>query len=394
MPTTLRRFSTLSVVAVLLTAATLAITAFSSTSTASAATHHRKTREAQSLPTEGIFDDCNLDTQLNTCEQRLQTIHQGGLQVVVMGAMNATLAGMSSYASYAQSIGIKVMWEISDPGFWQSPSGTSEDGSFSSFSNACGCTENSQVLAFMIKWLGNLNATYGYYAADDSMIGNGQGSELTAYTHSIKAADPSHTVLVSSNPQQGQSNESAGDMLANEIYPVTSSDLSPQSQHLADWQSVQQSVSEGQRAANSAGKSSAYILQAFTFGDNLDDGEAVGVCTPSMSPEQCYGKLNYPSAATQLQLRNEVLEHSSAKLILWYSFQQTYGQAGNDSYSIYPTGGTAANRWAGLSAAVKAPYPGNVVASAARAGKQSGGKQQSGHQGSKKHKGSRIVVAG
>jgi hypothetical protein len=117
-----------------------------------------------------------------------------------------------------------------------------------------------------------------------------------------------------------------------------------------------------------------------------------------MSPQQCYGKLNYPSAATQLQLRNEVLEHSNAKLILWYSFQQTYGQAGNDTYSIYPTGGAAANRWAGLTAAVKAPYPGDVVASAARAGKQSGGKQNSGkhsgHEGSKKHTGSRIVVAG
>lgn len=391
MPTSLR-FSTLSLVAVLLTAATLAISAFSGASTASAATHHKSARDAQSLPAEGIFDNCNLDTQLNTCEQRLQTIHQGGLQVVVMGAMNTSLAGMSSYASYAQSIGMKIMWETSDPGFWQSPSGNSEDGSFSSFSTACGCTENSQVLAYMIKWLGNLNATYGYYAADDSMIGSGQGSELTAYTRSIKAVDPNHTVLVSSNPQQGQGNESAGDMLANEIYPVTNDDLSPESQHLADWQSVQQSITQGQRAADAAGKSSAFILQAFTFGDNLDDGEAVGACTASMSPQQCYGKLTYPSAATQLQLRNEVLEHSNAKLILWYSFEQTYGQAGNDTYSIYPTGGTAANRWSGLTAAVKASYPGNVVAEVARAGKSDG--KHSSHKGAKKHKGSRIVVAG
>jgi hypothetical protein len=356
------------------------------------------------MPAEGIFDNCNLDTQLATCEQRLHTIAGGGLQVVVMPAMNTSMAGLSSYASYARSVGMKVMWEISDPGFWTSPNGTSEDGTFSSFSTACGCTANAQVLTFMIKWFANLPATYGYYAADDSMISPGQGGALTAYTHTIKAADPADTVLISSSPQQGQSNEGAGDMLANEIYPVTNYDLSPASQHLADWQSVDQSIEQGQRAADAAGKASAFILQAFTFGDNLDDGEAVGVCTPSMSQQQCYGKLDYPSASTQLQLRNEVLEHSSAKLILWYSFQQTYGQAGNDTYSTYPTGGTAANRWAGLSAAVQAPYPSSPVATVARAGAKRTGAQRAGaerkgasrthkHTGGR-HDKRRIVVAG
>ena len=85
-------------------------------------------------------------------------------------------------------------------------------------------------------------------------------------------------------------------------------------QHLADWESVDQSIEQGQQAASSSGKDSAFILQAFTFGDNKDDGEAVGVCTPSMNQQECYSKLDYPSASTQLQLRNEVLEHSSAKL--------------------------------------------------------------------------------
>jgi hypothetical protein len=218
------------------------------------------------------------------------------------------------------------------------------------------------------------------------MISPGQGSELAAYSRTIKAADPTDTVMIGSDPRQGQSNEGAADMLGNEIYPVTSDDLSPASQHLADWASVDQSIEQGQRAATAAGKQSAFILQAFTFGDNLDDGEAVGVCTPSMSQQQCYGKLDYPSAATQLQLRNEVLEHSNAKLILWYSFSQTDGQAGNDTYSTYPTGGTAANRWSGLTAAVNAPYPSSPVAAAARAG---GGEKPgtTGHQKSTKQSG-------
>jgi hypothetical protein len=155
------------------------------------------------------------------------------------------------------------------------------------------------------------------------------------------------------------------DLVGDEIYPVTSDSLMPAAQHLADWQSVQQSASDEQHAADSANKASAFILQAFTFGDNLDDGEAVGACSPSMTRLACYDQLRYPSAAAQLQLRNEVLEHAHPKLILWWSFQGTYGQVGNDTYSIFPTGATSAARWAGLSAAIRAPDP--VAASAAAA---------------------------
>jgi hypothetical protein len=383
MPTSFCKISTRSAAAAVLTATTLAITAFVGAPGASAATRHKSAHDAQSLPAEGIFDNCNLDTQLNACEQSLQTISKGGFQVVVMPAMNTSLPGLSSYASYAHSIGMKVMWEISDPGLWESPGGDNEDNTYSSFSDACNCTVNSQILTYMIKWFAGQPATYGYYAADDSMISPGQGSELTAYSHTIEAADPTDTVMIGSSPQQGQSNEGAADMLGNEIYPVTNYDLSPASQHLADWESVDQSIEQGQRAATAAGKQSAFILQAFTFGDNLDDGEAVGVCTPSMSQQQCYGKLDYPSAATQLQLRNEVLEHSNAKLILWYSFSQTDGQSGNDTYSTYPTGGTAANRWSGLTAAINAPYSSSPVATVARASGKKPGKAGH-HRGGKK----------
>ncbi len=69
-----------------------------------------------------------------------------------------------------------------------------------------------------------------------------------------------------------------------------------------------------------------------------------------MSSAQCAGLLSYPSAATQLQLRNEVLEHAHPKLILWYTFSESYGQG---------------DRWSGLTNAVDAPYP--ATATVARA---------------------------
>jgi hypothetical protein len=120
---------------------------------------------------------------------------------------------------------------------------------------------------------------------------------------------------------------------------------------------VARSANSGQQIADQAGKQSAFILQAFTWGDNLPDGETAGVCSRTDTAQQCYDKLMYPTAADQLELRNDVLLNAHPKLILWWSFQGTYGQAENDTYSIYPTGAVAAQRWQGLAAAIQAPAP-------------------------------------
>jgi hypothetical protein len=82
------------------------------------------------------------------------------------------------------------------------------------------------------------------------------------------------------------------------------------------WDLTGQSVAQAQQAADAVGKQSAFILQAFTWGDNTDDGQAVGTCSVSDTAGSCYDKLTYPTAGDQLQLRNEVLQHAHAQLIL------------------------------------------------------------------------------
>lgn len=339
---------------------------------------------AQTLPPEGIFDDCSLGSQLSTCIQRLGVIHQGGFQVVVMQP-SGSLADIAAYSTAAQNMGMKVMWSLSNAGWWVSTMG-SVAGSFPSFSAACGCTSDPEVLAFTVHTLAQLPATYGYYAADDWSITAADRPSVARWVAAIKAADPHHTVLISAS-QQSQANQyqPIADTIGEEIYPVTTD--SP------DWQSVRQGASDAQHAADSAGKPSTFILQAFTFGDNLDDGEAVGACTPSMSKFACYNHLRYPSAAAQLTLRNQILQHAHPKLILWWSFQGTYGQAGNDTYSIYPTGATAAARWAGLSTAVRAPYPASAAQlahqAAARKHRVAGKRHRSTRRHHKLHKATR-----
>src|SRR5579859_1449946 len=77
---------------------------------------------ASSLPPEGIFENCALDTQMPTCVQRLEVMQQGGLRVVVVSDSGVSLASMTTYAATAHSLGMSVMWETSAQGWWQDPS--------------------------------------------------------------------------------------------------------------------------------------------------------------------------------------------------------------------------------------------------------------------------------
>jgi hypothetical protein len=310
----------------------------------------KKAQTVASLPAQGMFDNCDLSSSLTTCEQNLAQMQQAGLQVVVMSAQWDTMDEISSYASYAQSIGMSVMWELNDPGYWGGAwIGSSAAADWSSFSSACGCTATTQVLNYMIEWLSALPATYGYYAADDSTLEPSQAAGLRQYVNEIKSVDPTHMVMVGSAQGQGATYYSSGATIGNEIYPETTASLMPYNGNLAIWQSVQQSIAQDQRAATQEGASSAFILQAFSFGDNLSDGEAVGACTAAMSTAQCANRLQFPAASVQLELRNQALENAHPKLIIWY----TYSQASQGSH------------WADMTSVVKAQYP--VSASAARA---------------------------
>lgn len=306
----------------------------------------RKAHIAAGVPAQGIFDSCDPGAELTTCEQDLQQMHEAGLQVAVVGFQGDSLDAISAYASYAQSIGMSVMWEINDPGFWGGAWMEADAATdWAPFSTACGCTDTNQVLSYMIHWLAALPATYGYYAADDWTLTRDQVDGLRQYVSEISAADPNHMVMVGEAEGQGTTYYATGATIGNEIYPENTTSLMPYDKNLGTWESVQQSITQDQRAAADTGTASAFILQAFTFGDNLDDGEAVGVCTPSMSQAQCASLLQYPSASVQLELRNQVLANAHPKLILWYTFAEA----------------TQGNRWAGLSSVVSAPFPASAT---------------------------------
>jgi hypothetical protein len=326
---------------------------------------------AQTLPPQGIFDSCSLDTMLATCTQRLSTMRQAGLKVVVISAAGTSLDALARYAQAAQGLGMAVMWELSNPVWWREPpSGTSAAASFSSFAAACGCHSNQDVLAFLINWLAGQPATYGYYAADDSMLEPRDQAGVSAYVAQIKQHDPTHPVMIGAF-QSSQREQYVGiaDMIGQEVYPITTRHLLPSSEHPAMWAYIDDTVIGAQQAARQAGKGSAFILQAFTWGDNLADGTAIGACTQADSTASCNGRLRYPSAAEQVAIRDAVLARAHPDLILWWSFQGTAGLATPDDYSAPISPDEAAARWSGLSTAIAAPMtrPGGSRAAKPRA---------------------------
>jgi hypothetical protein len=310
-------------------------------------------------PLEGIFESCPLDGSMQTCTHRLDLMRQGGVQVVVIAASGASMASLQNYADAAQSRGMFVMWEISDPGWWQQP--PTSDGvasTFPAFASACGCDQSGTLLAYMVSWLGSLPGTYGYYAVDDWMLGPDDEAGVATYVRRIKQRDSTHTIMIGSGDQsETDTYQPISDVIGTMIYPVTTDRLTPLSANLATWRGVAESATEAQRSGDTAGKESAFILQAFTWGDNIDDGIAIGACSPTDDKWTCYRRLRYPAAAEQRELRDVVLRHSHPKLVLWWSFPATYGQIGADTYSIYPTGSTASSRWRGLAGVIKAPQP-------------------------------------
>jgi hypothetical protein len=320
---------------------------------------------AADRPLEGIFESCSITTMPVTCLDRLKTIQEGGFNVVVVEVPD-TPAAADTYAAAANALGMKVMWETSDASWWSDRPGlTPVASSFGQWAAACGCSDTSSLLNFIIGDLGRLPGTYGYYAADDSMIAAGDRAGVAAYIAAIKRVDPTHPAMIgSADSSMTDSYEPVADMVAPELYPVTTNSLVPVSAHAGTWDAWAQEASDAQRAADVAHHQSAFILQAFTWGDNIDDGVAIGACSPSMDKYACNARLEYPSGQAQLELRNEVLLHARPALILWWSFQGTAGQAGDDTYSIYPTGAAAAARWAGLTAAINAPLPVDLRASA------------------------------
>jgi hypothetical protein len=255
---------------------------------------------------------------------------------------------------------LRAMWEITDPGWWgyntsapwgYNPSGTNMLSSYPSWTSACRCKTNGQLLTFIAHTLNGGGVTYGWYIADDSQLSGGQPytpqqavAGIKQFSSYLASAAPGTKTLVSTwgLGQLDQLNQAYGaaNLTAQEMYPFG---LAAGDTQALGW--VSSGAALTQQVATADNGPSAFILQSFSWGECAGDAAAAGVGPGAP----------YPDANEMLQMRNAVLQNARPSLLLWYNLEETIGWASGEQPSgcVAPTNPSA--RLQGLSGAVKAP---------------------------------------
>jgi hypothetical protein len=319
-----------------------------------------------SLPPQGIFTDCDISTSLPACAARLAIVAHAGLKILVQPLPPAGLP-LLEYVSALKSSGLEAMWEITDPGWWgyngSAPFGYDRSAANMlavepSWAVACGCQSNADLLTFIASRLESTGLTYGFYVADDSQFeGSDQPyqlgdvlSGLQRFSADLHAAASGAKTMISawglSDSAVAARASASADLVGEEMYPFASYGGSAVS--AADAISeVTEAARADQRIADTNGAESAFILQAFSWGECAPDTNASGTGATSA----------YPAAPEMSSLRDAVLGAARPSLLLWYSLEETIGWPAGQQ----PSGCTAPPdpvvRLDALTSAVTAPYP-------------------------------------
>jgi len=243
---------------------------------AHAAKGHKKSKKRKkakarkaAVPLSGIYDACTVGEQRDRppydCMQRLTALSQAGFRVVI----NYWTSGMSAddaleYAREAQSVGMQVIWNVSD---FTIPMDRHLD---------------------LVRVTSSLPATWGYYIGDEVDPANrGQVAELSSRVRGLTK----RPVLYVSRPNPSKLRPFKGlaDYIGPDDYPV--GPIDPPACQTARW------------ASKTVKKNLAMVLQAYSWSIDF----------PDMNPQ-------WPSASEMRQMRNQATRCGRPKLLLWFCF--------------------------------------------------------------------------
>lgn len=318
---------------------TLGMIVFAATDTGSA--HAAKAIKAAviPLPAQGVYDQCAPATQMDVCREHLQRLSAAGFKVILnYTTWSATPQELGAYADAAAAAGVKVLWPL-NAAAWRD--GSSQPAAYKRL--ASGCTCGDDVLTWLLGFLKDHPATYGWYVADE--LGRDQQAAVQSLAAKVRSLDPHHPLVIVQNGMHGVLGGditpflSSSDIAGADVYPAGTGQG-------ADY--VGSSMAAAQQQTAAAGKRFVAVLQSFSWG-----------AYPSQSPTQTP---RWPTAAEMQAYRDATLRQSSPSLILWYSL--------NDIERSDDPG----RRWSDLVAAAMAPPPTietastrSVLAKAARA---------------------------
>jgi len=306
------------------------------------------------LPPQGVYEACYPGMDADGCAARVQKLGSAGFRLVVNYWMlrASSSADVVRYVDAAHASGVQVIWSLND---WssQDPNGNSTLSQYPRLAADCGCTNNQGLLDYIVGLAKTQPGTWGYYLSDEP--DPSRQAEVTAFAAHVKSLDPGHPRLIvacgvcaGGDPTGSRAAPFSGldAVLGTDIYPVTTQG--------PDVAFARNQVTAGmhglQGVADAAGRDSAVVLQAFSWGFSSWDA---GVC--GSSPANC----RFPTGAELAAQRDAALAGGRPRMILWYALFDVLGALPSQRPSDWTPPTDPDGRWRDLVAAAFAPEPGS-----------------------------------
>ncbi|GHO96028.1 hypothetical protein KSF_060760 [Reticulibacter mediterranei] len=265
-------------------------------------------------PTDGygIYESCSPKTSASSdCLAHLDSMAAAGFKLVInYGEIYGDASFQKAYLDRAQSVGMKVIFPLKAPAFYE---GKDLRSTYPDLAKTCNCTDNSGFLAYVVKLVKDHPALWGYYIGDEVEPENHDAlkTKLSDVVHQLDPVHPRLFIDSSGRTVATWHGNSpfydTADVIGTDFYPIR--DYSPSYPALDRAGEVAAGV---QAYADAHKHGGAIVLQAFSY-SNYD--------IPGTS---------YPTTDQMKYMLSETLLHSRPQIIFWYSYYDTMS-SGNDS---------------------------------------------------------------
>ncbi len=253
------------------------------------------------LPPQGLYESC-VPRDYPHCYDRLTQMAKAGFSLVINYDQPYFTAGEDlAYAARAHALGMKIIWAMDDPAFWN---GTDLRHYYAALSATCSCSDNAGLIRYLVNLVKALPATWGYYVGDEVEQDH---ARMKAFSDLVKTVDPKHPRLFVGIGTPTGNNiapfEDTADVIGSDYYPI--GDPAGRVAYTADVARATQIV------ADNNGKHSAMVLQAFSWGQYPHERWS---CSPFPACTR------FPTEQEMKQMRDLTLQNSHPALILWFSY--------------------------------------------------------------------------
>src|SRR5206468_976743 len=134
---------------------------------------------------QGLFESCS-PIENTHCDDRLKQMAAAGFKLVInYQQLEAHSSQIIDYAEQAHLLGMKIIWAMNSPAFWN---GSNVVSVYKPLASSCDCSDNQGFMSYFVNLVRNLPATWGYY------VGNGVSPQdhdkIKADADFIKQLDP------------------------------------------------------------------------------------------------------------------------------------------------------------------------------------------------------------